>query len=248
MMGENMAERTDDLQLKGLKIIQNTDGFCFGVDAVLLSYMAENAKGDNFIDLCSGNGIVAILLAGKTKAKKIYSVEILESQSNLAKRSIELNGLNNRVEAVNMDLKDVSQRFKKSSFDVVTCNPPYMQQFGGIVNPKSEKAIARHEIACTLEDVIKSAAYLLSPQGKLFLVHKPERLVDIFCLMRENKIEPKKLCMVHPSKGKKANIVLVEGVKNGGRDLKMSEPIYVYADDGKYSEQINKIYRRDEYK
>lgn len=242
-----MAERIDDLQLKGLKIVQDTDGFCFGVDAVLLSYMAENAKGDNFIDLCSGNGIVAILLAGKTKAKKIYSIEILERQSNLAQKSIKLNLLEGRVEAVNMDLKNVAEKFRKASFDVVTCNPPYIQQFGGIVNKKNEKAIARHEIACTLEDVIKSSAYLLAPMGKLFLVHKPERLADIFCLMRENKIEPKRFCMVHPSKGKKANIVLVEGTKDGGRDLKPMEPIYVYDDDGQYSEQINKIYRRDEY-
>lgn len=243
-----MAERIDDLQLKGLKIIQDTSGFCFGVDAVLLSHMAQNAKGDNFIDLCSGNGIVAILLAAKTAAKKIYSVEILKSQSDLAKRSIKLNNLSERVEAVNMDLKNVSQYFKKSSFDAVTCNPPYMQPFGGIVNPKSEKAIARHEIACTLEDVICAADYLLAPQGKLFLVHKPERLVDIFCLMRQYKIEPKRLCMVHPSSGKKANIVLVEGVKNGGRDLKLEDPIYVYDNNGNYSEKINQIYRRDEYK
>lgn len=239
-----MAERIDDLQLNGLRIIQDTESFCFGVDAVLLSYIAENTKAESIMDLCTGNGIVPILLAGKTNAKRICGIEIQEKQADLAKRSVSLNGLENRVFIYNMDLKDAVNEFKKGSFDAVTCNPPYIENSGGIINEKSEKAIARHEIMCTLEDVIKVSSELLAPLGRFYMVHKPERLVDIFSLMREYKIEPKRLWMVHPSKDKKANIVLVEGAKNGGRDLKMMEPIYVYAEDGNYSDMINKIYRR----
>lgn len=242
-----MAERIDDLQLKNLKLIQDTDGFCFGVDAVLLSYIAENSKAKTIMDLCCGNGIVPILLAGKTDAERICGIEIQEKQAELAARSVKLNKLEDRVFIYNMDLKDALSTFEKSSFDAVTCNPPYMQASGGIVCDRSEKAVARHEIMCTLEDVIKISASLLKTGGRFFMVHKPERLVDIFCTMREYKIEPKRLWMVHPSRGRKANIVLVEGVRNGGRDLKMMEPIYVYDDDGSYSQMINKIYRRDEY-
>lgn len=242
-----MAERTDDLQLKNLKIIQDTDGFCFGVDAVLLSYMAENSNAKTIVDLCSGNGIVGILLAGKTCASEIHCVEIQKKQAELAERSVKLNKLENRVFVHNIDLKNAIEIFKKGFCDVVTCNPPYIQKSGGIVSGCSEKAIARHEIMCTLEDVIRVSRELLVPMGKFFLVHKPERLVDIFCLMRKYEIEPKRLCMVHPCAGKKANIVLVEGVKNGGKDLKMMEPIYVYGDDGNYSDKINEIYRRNEY-
>lgn len=242
-----MAERIDDLKLKNLKIIQDTESFCFGVDAVLLSYMAENSKAKNIVDLCSGNGIVGILLAGKTDAKQIHCVEIQKKQADLAKRSIELNGLGERVFIHNIDLKKSGDVLKKGFFDVVTCNPPYMQCNGGIISKGDEKAIARHEVMCTLEDVILAAKDLLKSKGKFFLVHKPERLVDIFCLMRKYSIEPKRLCMVHPSPEKKANIVLVEGVLDGGRDLKMDEPIYVYGNDGNYSDKINEIYRRNEW-
>lgn len=186
-----------------------------------------------------------ILLAGKTDAERIVGVEIQERQASLAKRSVKLNGLDGRIYIYNMDLRDALSEFKKSEFDAVTCNPPYMKNEGGILNDRSDKAVARHEIMCTLEDVISVSADILKPGGRFYMVHRPERLVDIFCVMRQYKIEPKRLWMVHPSKGKKANIVLVEGSKNGGRDLKMMEPIYVYDDNGNYTETINKIYRRD---
>ncbi len=241
----NVAERIDDLKLNNLKIIQDTGGFCFGIDAVLLSYIAENPNLKSYMDLCSGNGIVPILLAGKTNAEKIVAVEIQEKQAMLAKRSVELNGLEDRIYVYNMDLKNVPDVFEKASFDAVTCNPPYMKCDKGIINGRGDKAIARHEIMCTLEDVISVSAEVLKPKGNFYMVHRPKRLVDIFCIMRKYKIEPKKMWMVHPSKDKKANIVLIEGLKNGGEDLKMMEPIYVYDNVGNYTDTINRIYRRD---
>lgn len=239
-----MAERIDDLQYKGLRIIQDTDGFCFGVDAVLLANIAKTTPSKKTIDLCSGNGIVALLLAGKTNTEKICALEIQEKAADLAKRSVALNGLEGRVCVINDDIKRAPELFGRGEFDVVTCNPPYMKNTCGLTNDNDALSIARHEIACTLEDVIQTSAYLLRPGGKLFMVHRPERLVDIFCEMRKNKIEPKRMQMVHPSAGKKANIVLVEGSYMGGRELKMMEPLYVYDENGNYTKQIDEIYER----
>ncbi len=239
-----MSRRIDDLQYKGLKIIQDSEGFCFGVDAVLLANMAKTATSKKTIDLCSGNGIVALLLAGKTQTEKIYALELQQKAASLAKESVELNNLSERVNVICDDLKNVRNIFERAEFDVVTCNPPYMKNTCGITNDNDALRLSRHEIACTLEDVIDAAAYLLKPGGKLFMVHRPERLVDIFCSMRERKIEPKYMQMVHPNASKKPNIVLVEGTYMGGRELKMLEPIYVYDENGKYTKQIDSIYER----
>lgn len=239
-----MAERIDDLQYKGLRLIQDTEGFCFGIDAVLLANAAKSASSAKTIDLCSGNGIVAILLAGKTNTKEIFALELQQKAAELAKRSVELNKLDERISVINDDIKNVYGIFKRGEFDVVTCNPPYMKNTCGLTNDKDALRIARHEVACTLEDVIAAAAYLLRPGGRLFLVHRPERLVDIFCEMRNNKIEPKRMQLVHPSAGKKANIAVIEGTYMGGRELKMAEPIYVYDENGNYTKQIDEIYER----
>lgn len=236
--------RIDDLQYKGLKIVQDSDGFCFGVDAVLLANMAKKARSSKTIDLCSGNGIVALLLSGKTDTPKIYALELQKEAASLAKESVELNGLCGRMEVICDDLKNAASIFERGSFDVVTCNPPYVKNTCAITNDNDALKLARHEIACTLEDVIKAAAYLLKPGGKLFMVHRPERLCDIFCAMREHKIEPKFMQMVHPCASKKPNIVLVEGAYMGGRELKMLEPIYVYDENGNYTKQIDEIYER----
>lgn len=240
-------ERIDDLQFQGLKLIQDDECFCFGVDAILLSHFARYTPSDVTVDLCSGNGIVAVLLAGKTKAKKIYAVEIQEKLASLAKRSIELNNLSDRVEVICDNLKNIGNHLEKSCADVVTVNPPYFQNGGAIKNKKDEKMLARHEISCNLEDVISVSSAVLKTGGHFFMVHKPERLVDIFCLMRKYEIEPKRLCMVHPSVRKKANIVLIEGVYKGGRELKMCEPLYVFDEDGKYTKEIDEIYERGKY-
>ncbi len=238
-------ERIDDLQIGGLKIIQDDALFCFGVDAVLLSHFAKDTPAATIVDLCSGNGIVGILLAGKTNASSIYCVEVQSKSADLARRSVALNALNDRVHIIEDNLNNCGQYFKKGTVDIVTCNPPYIANHGGLENKTSERNIARHEILCTLEDVIRESADMLKSGGKLFLVHKPERLVDIFCTMRSYSIEPKRVQFVHPQPYKKANIVLVEGVRNGGSELKMMPPLYVYDEDHNYSKEINAIYGRE---
>jgi tRNA1(Val) A37 N6-methylase TrmN6 len=238
-------ERIDDLQYKGLKVIQKVDGFCFGVDAVLLANFADIKKGCAVIDLGTGTGIIPILLAGKTEAKKITGLEIQQNMAEMARRSIRLNNLEDRVEIVCMDIRKSLDSCKPSSFNVVITNPPYMNQGGGLVNPLDSKAVARHEIMCTLEDVIRTGSRLLVPGGQFAMVHRPERLVDILCLMRAYSIEPKYLRFVHPSPYKKANLLLVKGTRGGNRELKMLEPLYIYDENGNYSDEINRIYARE---
>lgn len=235
-------ERIDDLQFKNLKIIQNTKGFCFGIDAVLLSNFAKNMKkADLVVDLCAGTGIIPILLSGKTNAKKIIGVEIQEDFVEMAQRSVLMNKIEDRVEIINKDLKELKDTIKSGSVDTVTVNPPYKEKGNGIINEKDTLTIARHEIYCTLEEVIKESARLLKTNGSFYMIHKPERLVDIFYYMRSYKIEPKRIRFVHPSKNKVANLVLIEGSKDGGKFLKYENPLYVY-EDGVYTDEIYKIY------
>lgn len=241
----NENERIDDLQYKGLKIIQNKDGFCFGIDAVLLANFAKNMKRKNLVvDLCTGTGIVAILLSGKTDAQKIIGVEIQEESAEMAKRSVELNSLQGRVEIINQDLKKLKPIIEAGSVDTVTVNPPYMKAGSAIVNDENKMSIARHEVCCTLDDVVKEAARMLKTNGEFFMVHKPERLVDIFCTMRKYKIEPKRIRFVHPSVDKPANIVLIEGTRDGKEFLKFEKSLYVY-ENGKYTDEIYEIYEKE---
>ncbi len=241
----NENERIDDLQYKGLKIIQNKDGFCFGIDAVLLANFAKNMKRKNLVvDLCTGTGIVAILLSGKTDAKKIIGVEIQKESAEMAKRSVELNSIQDRVEIINEDLKKLKPIIEAGSVDTVTVNPPYMKVGSAIVNDENKMSIARHEVCCTLDDVIKESARMLKTNGEFFMVHKPERLVDIFCTMRKYKIEPKRIRFVHPSVDKPANIVLIEGSRDGKEFLKFEKSLYVY-ENGEYTDEIYEIYEKE---
>lgn len=245
-MNLNENERIDDLQYKGLKLIQNKNGFCFGIDAVLLANFAKNMKKcETVVDLCTGNGVVAILLSGKTSASKIYGVEIQEDVANLAKRSVEFNKLDGRVEILNKNLKDLKDSIPSATVDSVTVNPPYMKTGSGVINDENTLMIARHEISCTLEDVVKEAARLLKFNGEFFMIHKPERLVEIFCVMRKYKIEPKRIKFVQPSANKPANLVLIEGSKNAGEFLKVETSLCVYKDDGKYTDEIYDIYEME---
>lgn len=239
-------ERIDDLQCKGLKIIQNTEAFCFGIDAVLLSNFAKVKTGDRVIDLGTGTGIIPILIWGKTEAKEIVGVEIQEDMAKMACRSIALNNIEDRVKIINDDLKNISNIYGKAYFDVVISNPPYKHNGSGIINPKDPKAIARHEIKCNLEDVIKASGDILKPNGKLFMIHKPERIVDIIYLMRSYKIEPKTIRFVHPNKDKKPNLLLIEGSKYGRAFLNFMPPLYVYDNNGNYTEEIDYIYGRND--
>ena len=237
-------ETIDDLQLKGLKLIQKKDGFKFGIDAVLLSDFANVKSKHEVIDLCTGTGIIPFLIYGKYNPQNICGLEIQEEMVGMAKRSVKLNSLEGRVSFYNEDLKNVEylKRFKK--FDVVTVNPPYKLNNSGIINPNDKLAIARHEILCNLEDVIYASRILLKDNGRLFMIHRPERLADIFTIMRKYKIEPKRVKMIHPKIGKAPNIVLVEGQRDGGAYLKWEPPLYVYDENGKYTKEIDSIYWR----
>lgn len=238
-------ERLDDLQYKGLQLLQKKDGFCFGVDAVLLSHFAQVTKNDTVIDLGTGTGIIAILLAAKKAPRKVTGLEIQADMAEMALRSVALNGLEGKVDIVCGDIRESVQLFGAASFDAVVTNPPYMSRGGGLLNPADAKAVARHEILCTLEDVITTAARLLRTGGKFSMVHRPQRLADIIYLMRSNAIEPKHLRMVHPSPGKSPNMVLISGTRNGNPELRVQEPLYIYDSQGNYTREIDEIYSRN---
>jgi len=237
-------ETIDDLQLKGLKLIQKKDGFKFGIDAVLLSDFACIKNKHKVMDLCTGTGIIPFLVYGKYTPQSVYGLEIQEDMIDMAKRSIKLNSLEEKVFFINEDLKNIEFLKKLQKFDVVTVNPPYKLNDAGIINPNDKLAIARHEILCNLEDVISASRVLLKDNGRLFMIHRPERLADIFTLMRKYKIEPKRVKMIHPKIGKAPNIVLVEGQRDGGEYLKWEAPLYVYDNNGKYTKEIDAIYGR----
>ena len=238
-------ERIDDLEFKNLKIIQNKDGFCFGIDSILLTDFAKNIKQNlNIIDLGTGTGIIPILLYGKTKNNKFVGVEIQEEVADMANRSIKLNVLENEIRILNMNILDLTKKYKRGSFDVVTTNPPYKKLNTGIVNENNKKLISRHEITASLEDFIKTASFLLKDLGEFYMVNRPDRLVDIFCAMRKNKIEPKKIKFVYPNKNKKTNLVLIKGIKNGKQFLEFENNLYVYNEDGNYTDEILKIYNK----
>lgn len=237
-------ENLDDLQLKGLMLIQKKDGFKFGVDAVLLSHFANVKKKHRVIDLCTGTGIIPFLLEGKYSPKDILGIEIQDEFVDMANRSADLNKTHN-ISFISEDLKNLKALKKIDKADVITVNPPYKLNNAGIVNPSDKLAIARHEIMCNLENVIEASRILLKDNGRIYMVHRPERLADIITLMRKYKIEPKRIQMVHPKLGKAPNIVLVEGQRDGGAFLKWDAPLYVYNEDGSISDEINKIYGRD---
>lgn len=237
-------ERIDDLQLKGLKIIQNTDGFCFGIDAVLLANFAKVKNKAKVVDLGTGTGIIPIIIYGKSNAEKIYGVEIQEEVFEMASRSVIMNDIQENVEIVNADLKEIKSVLPVNTFDVVTSNPPYMHM-DGVKNPNDKKMISRHEVKCNLEDVIKAASILLKERGKFFMIHRPTRLIDIVSLGRKYRLEPKVMRFVHPRIDKAPNLLLLEFTKGGRPDLKIMDPLYVYGEDGKYTEEIIDIYSED---
>jgi tRNA1(Val) A37 N6-methylase TrmN6 len=240
------GETLDDLQLKGLHLIQKKDAFRFGVDAVLLANFANIKKNASVIDLCSGSGIVPFILAGKTPAGKIIGIEIQKEMVDMANRSVKLNNLQGKVEIFHGDLRDLEYLKTMPESDVVTVNPPYKLRNSGIINSKNENAIARHEICCDLEDVVKAAKVLLKDNGKIYMIHRPDRFADIMCTMRKYKIEPKFIRMVCPSIYKAPNMVLIEGQNNGGRFLKWGASLYIHEPDGSYTDEIDRIYGRSE--
>lgn len=236
-------ERIDDLGIKNLKIIQNKKWFCFGIDSVLLANFAKNIKKDSFVlDLGTGSGIMPTLLCGKTELKKVIGIEIQKDVCDMAKRSIELNKINEKFEIICDSILNLNKYFEKQTFDVVITNPPYKKKSTGIINPDEPKMIARHEITANLEDFIRVAKDLLKDKGEFYMVHRSERLVDIFELMRKYKIEPKEIRFIFSNKNEEPKMVMIKGVKNAKSFLKIYPNLYIYEEDGKYTEEIKNIY------
>lgn len=238
-------ERIDDLEYKNLKIIQNTEGFCFGMDSVLLADFAKDIKSNSeVLDLGTGTGIISILLCGKTQLKKVIGVEIQKEVYDMAKRSIQLNSLEERFEVINEDILNLKNIFTHNSFDAIVTNPPYKPINTGIINKEQKKCISRHELTATLEDFIIQSKNLLKDRGSFYMVHMPERLVDIFSIMRKNKIEPKLIRFICPRVDKSPNLVLIKGVKNAKSFLSIQENLYIYDDKGNYTEELKRIYNK----
>lgn len=238
----NEDEKIEDLQCNGLKIIQNKKWFCFGMDAVLLTNYCDIKNNSKIVDLGTGTGIIPILLSGKKNYSKAYAVEIQEEVAEMARRSVELNNLQDKIEILNIDLNDAGKYLEPNSFDAVISNPPYKLSNSGIVNPTDKKAISRHEIKCSLEDVIKTAAMLLKQYGRFYMVHRPDRLADIICLLRKYRLEPKQIRFVHPRAAEKPNMVLIRASKNGNPELKFDPPLYIYNNEDKYTKDVYEIY------
>lgn len=235
-------ERIDDLQRNGYQIIQNRDGFCFGMDAVLLSGFAKVKPEEKAIDLGTGTGIIPILLEAKNQGMHYTGLEIQEVVADMAARSVALNHLEDKITIVRGDIKEASRLFGAASFDVVTSNPPYMNDAHGLKNPDLPKAISRHEVLCTLEDVAREAAKLLRPGGRFYLVHRPHRLIEIITALKSVGMEPKRMKMVHPFADKEANMVLIEAVRGGRSMIKVEAPVIVYKEPGVYTDEIYTIY------
>lgn len=239
------GETVEELNLHGLRIIQKEKGFRFGVDAVLLSDFAEVRKNDRVMDFCTGTGIVPILLYGKTKAGEIHGLEIQAQFCEMAERSIRMNGIEEKVKVHLGDLKDQELLKILGNYHVVTANPPYKKMNSGMVNEADALTIARHEVTLTLEDLISASRKVLKDQGRLYLIHRPERLADLISLMRKYRIEPKRIRMVYPNTKKPPTMVLIEGVRDGGEFLKVDAPLFIYDDEGNYSDEIRRIYGDD---
>lgn len=236
------GERLDDLHRNGYQIIQNEKLFCFGMDAVLLSGFAKVKEGERVLDLGTGTGIIPILLAAKTPGEHFTGLEISSVSADMARRSVALNGLDGRVDIVQGDIKEAGELFAPASFDTVTSNPPYMIGEHGLVNPDIEKAAARHEILCTLEDVVRAAAKLVRPGGRFYMVHRPFRLAEIIRTLSAYRLEPKRMQLVYPYVDKEPNMVLIEAVRGGRPRMTVEKPLIVYERPGVYMPEITEIY------
>lgn len=235
-------ERLDELHRNGYFIIQNPARFCFGMDAVLLSGFARAKEKERVLDLGTGTGIIPILMEAKTKARHFTALEIQEESADMARRSVLYNHLEEKIKIVTGDIKDASAIFGASSFEVITTNPPYMIGSHGIQSEFAPKAIARHEILCTLDDILKQSAKLLCPNGRFYMVHRPFRLAEIFCKMSACQIEPKRMKLVYPYVDKEPNMVLIEGLLGGKPRLTVEKPLIVYQKPGVYTDEIYDIY------
>lgn len=236
------GERIDSLLRNGYRLIQNPERFCFGMDAVLLSSFAKAKPNESVLDFGTGNGVIPILMEAKTDGKKFFGLEIQEESADLARRSVALNGLEDKIEIVTGDIKEAVNLFGAASFHVITMNPPYMTENHGLVNPSDAKAIARHEITCNLEEMIAQASKVLKPRGRFYMVHRPFRLAEILSLMVQYRLEPKRMRLVYPYVDKEPNMVLIEGLKDGNSRITVERPLIVYEKPGVYTEELKRMY------
>lgn len=235
-------ERIDDLQRNGYQIIQNPEKFCFGMDAVLLTGFANAREKDILLDLGTGTGIIPLLMEAKYHCSHLTGLEIQEESADMARRSVALNDLQDRIDIVTGDIKEADRIFQAASFDCITCNPPYMIGQHGLTNPEEPKAIARHEVLCTLEDVVSRTAKLLKPGGHFYMVHRPFRLAEIMTMLVKYKLEPKRMQLVYPYIDKEPNMVLIEAVRGGRSRMTVEKPLIVYQSPGVYMPEIYDIY------
>lgn len=236
------GERLDELQRNGYVIIQNPKRFCFGMDAVLLSGFVQVKARERVLDLGTGTGIIPILLEAKTKGEHFTGLEIQPESADMAVRSVRRNHLESKIDIITGDIKDASKRFGASSFDVITTNPPYMIGDHGLKNAEDAKTIARHEVLCTLEDILRESSRILPPKGRFYMVHRPFRLAEIICMMTKYGIEPKRMKLVYPFADREPNMVLIEGLRGGKSRMTVEKPLIIYKEDGKYTDEIYEIY------
>lgn len=241
-----MRLELDDLQINNYKIYQDRDAFCFGIDSVLLSDFAKDIKKESkVIDLGTGTGILSILLCAKTNLSTIVGVEVQEEMANMAERSSMLNNLQDKFKIINSDIKNLQDKLPENNFDAIIMNPPYMELNTGKINLNEKKLISRHEVSASLEDFINVSKKLLKDKGSIYMVHRPNRLIDVCSLLRKYKLEPKILRLVYPKEESEANLFLIKAVKNGGKFLKVYKPLYVYKNNGEYTDEILKIYNKE---
>lgn len=240
-------ERIDDLEYENLRIIQNEKWFCFGIDSILLSDFSKEIKnGANVIDLGTGTGIISILLCKKTNLNKIYGVEIQNNVAEMASRSVILNDLEDKIEIINDNIKNIENILNKNTFDVIVTNPPYKKENTGLINNNKEQYISRHEIECNLEDIIKISYRMLKSNGEFYMIHRAERIADVMFLLRKYKLEPKKIKFVHSKINMPPEFILVKAVKDAKEFLKIEKPLYIYNEYGEYTDEILKIYNKGE--
>ncbi|MFA9466344.1 MAG: tRNA1(Val) (adenine(37)-N6)-methyltransferase [Velocimicrobium sp.] len=236
------GERFDDLQISHCKIIQHAKKFCFGIDAVLLSEFAKVKEKETVLDLGTGTGIIPILMDAKSKGSNFTALEIQRESADMARRSVLYNGQQERIKIIEGDIKEATKLFGLASFHVVTTNPPYMIHQHGLINSDMPKAIARHELLCSLEDVIREGAGVLKEGGRFYMIHRPFRLAEIICLMKKYRVEPKRMRLVYPYADKEPNLVLLEGLKGGNPRITVEAPLIVYKEPNVYMDEIQEIY------
>lgn len=235
-------ERLDELHRKGYKIIQDPNRFCFGMDAVLLSAFARVKKDERVLDIGTGTGIIPILMEARYGGEKYIGIEIQEDVADMAARSVKYNNLEDKIIIDNADIKDALKMYGSGNFDVITTNPPYMTVDKGLVNPNDTKALSRHELSVTLEDIVRISSQILKNKGRFYMIHRPARLVEIMNVMRKYNLEIKRIRMVHPYINKEANMVLIEALHDGKPFLKVEEPLIVYEKNGEYTREVMDIY------